>query len=1163
MMEPTLSAAALHTILIVDDTPANIAVMVEALESHAFQVVVAQDGEEGLRRADFVKPDLILLDVMMPGLDGFEVCRRLKADTGTRDIPVIFMTSLTETEDKVSGFRAGGVDYVTKPLQIDEVIARVNTHLNLRFMRLRLAEQNEQLQAYREGLEQQVAERTAELRETNRQLREEIGERERVEAALRGSEQKYRMLAEHLPDVVVRYDLDCRRVFINPAYYRETGILLGLAQDKTPKEIWRPTNISPEEYQAKLQQVMATGEATDILLEYPGPDGQLVTNAVRVVAESGPDGAVIGALTIGRNITAIKRHEHLEQARLRIFERLAQGAPLEEVLDLVMAYVEKARPDFLGSIMLVDADGKHLLSSAAPSLPADFTAAINDIEIGEGAGSCGTAAWRGQTVITEDVRTHPYWTPYKHLALKAGLLACWSEPIFDSAGKVLGTFGIYLRQPGQPTEDEMELVRRASHLAAIAIERKRAEELLWESERQYRTLVEDSPDVITRYDLDCRRVYVSGAYQQMHGRPPSTVLGKRPTEIWGSPSMSPAEFEQRLQQVINTGNRAEIELEWTTPEGEYVCHWMRAVPEYDREGRVVSVLSITRDVSEARRAEKALHLHEQELRSLVENTPDTIARYDRHCRRIYANPRMLADLGAPLEEALHKTPTEFPGGESAAAYEQRIQQVLACGKSEDFELAWKTGDGKQVVSYIRLTPEFGMGGEIVSVLAVGRDITEIDEYRQSIHHLAFYDTLTDLPNRALLADRIQQTIADASWHGYQFGLVLLDLDRFKEVNDTLGHSVGDALLREAASRLLECVRIYDTVARLGGDEFAILLPQVREGDDLAVIARKIIEVFQQPFNISGKELFISASIGIALYPSDSAEIDALFKYADSAMYHAKKKGRNNFQFYAKELTARSAERMALEAALRKAGKNQELEMYYQPQVDLASGRIVGAEALLRWKRKEGSMVTPDKFIPVAEESGMIVGIGEWALLAACRAAVEWNRDLTIPFKVAVNLSTRQFIQNDLLDSVRRILAETQCRPEWLKLEITESLLLEDSAEILAILEAFDKMGLAISIDDFGTGYSALSYLNRFPVSQIKIDRSFVRDIPDNQDKAELVKAMISIAQALHLELVAEGVETRKQAEYLNAHGCLIGQGYLFGKPMPHAAFTAHLAEGCR
>lgn len=406
---------------------------------------------------------------------------------------------------------------------------------------------------------------------------------------------------------------------------------------------------------------------------------------------------------------------------------------------------------------------------------------------------------------------------------------------------------------------------------------------------------------------------------------------------------------------------------------------------------------------------------------------------------------------------------------------------------------------------------------------------------------------------------MQQTIVEAARQNYRFGLMLLDLDRFKEINEALGHDTGDLLLCAITERLLQCIRTSDFIARLGGDEFAIIL-QVCENDDLATMAGKLIKLFEQPFQVSDREMFISASIGIALYPIDSTDIDTLYRYADLAMYHAKKLGRNNFQFYIRELTLRSTERMALEAALRYACNNRELELYYQPQVELISGRIIGAEALVRWNPQEGCMVTPDKFIPVAEESGLIIGIGDWVLLNACQTAVKWNSKRSTPFKIAVNLSTRQFLQNDLLGTVQRILQETQCKPQWLKLEITESLLLEDSREILEVLNALDAIGLALSIDDFGTDYSALSYLNRFPVSQIKIDRSFVRDIPADQDKSELVKAMISISQALHLELVAEGVETYEQADYLKTHGCLIAQGYLFGKPMSQALFEAFLAK---
>lgn len=725
------------TVLIVDDIPTNLGVAVECLEANGYRVVIAQDGEEGLSRAALVQPDVILLDVMLPGADGFEICRRLKAGAATVGIPVIFMTALTGADDKLAAFDAGAVDYVTKPLQAAEVVARIDTHRKLSNMRRQLQAQNQLLQLHRQQLEREVAARTAELSASN-----------------------------------------------------------------------------------------------------------------------------------------------------------------------------------------------HLLAA--------------EIEV-----------------------------------------------------------------------------------------RKRAEAALQTSERQFR--------------------------------------------------------------------------------------------------------------------------------SLVENTPDTIARYDLDCRLIYANPRLIEELGGCESCLLNRTPAEFPGGEAANAYQQVILQVLVDAEPNDFEFSWTNSGNRFVVSQIRLTPEFDADGRVVSVLAVGRDITEIDQYRRSIHRLAFYDTLTHLPNRALLVERMRETVAEAAQFGYRFGLMLLDLDRFKDVNDTLGHGMGDLLLCAAAERLVRCARSFDMVARLGGDEFAILLPQLRENDDLAGTAAKIVKAFEQPFQISGREMFISASVGIAVYPSDSADIDALFRFADSAMYHAKNRGRNNFQFYVRELSARAGERVIMEAALRHARANGEFELYYQPQVELAGGRVIGAEALIRWRRHDGSMVTPDKFIPVAEDSGLIVGIGEWVLKTACETAVAWNSGRGDAFKIAVNLSTRQFLQNDLLATVRDILDQTGCRPEWLKLEITESLLLDDGGGVLDTLNAFDAMGLVLSIDDFGTGYSSLSYLNRFPVSQIKIDRSFVSDIPAAEDKAELVKAMISIAQALNLELVAEGVETAEQAAYLERHGCPVGQGYLFGKPMPRAEFEPWLA----
>jgi PAS domain S-box-containing protein len=469
----------LPTILIVDDTPANIGVVAENLEAHGYRVLVAQDGEEGLQRADFMHPDLIMLDVMMPGIDGFEVCRRLKKEAKTRDIPVIFMTARTEVDDKLQGFKAGAVDYVTKPLQIDEVIARVETQLSLSALQKRLATQNSQLQRYREQLEQRVAERTAELSDNNQRLRREIQERKQAEqqALMMG------FALDHVREAAYLCDENFRFIYVNEEACRALGYsreeLLTMSVFDIDPDL---TTVGAEQLKSSVDVTLAH----TIVRRHKTKDGHIfpVEIFVSIFEYQGKKASI----SLARDITERKKFEAQEQIRLRIFERIAKGAEQDEVLGLVVNYVEQSFPDCLSSIMLLDEEGKHLLSAVAPSLPQDYTDAVNGVAIGDGVGSCGTAAWRGETVITEDIDTHPYWTPFKHLALGAGLRACWSEPIFSAAGQVLGSFGIYRRVPGKPGEDEVELVRRACHLAAIAIERKQTEHDLDQSRNQLRGL---------------------------------------------------------------------------------------------------------------------------------------------------------------------------------------------------------------------------------------------------------------------------------------------------------------------------------------------------------------------------------------------------------------------------------------------------------------------------------------------------------------------------------------------------------------------------------------------------------------------------------------------------------------------------------------------------
>ena len=527
---------------------------------------------------------------------------------------------------------------------------------------------------------------------------------------------------------------------------------------------------------------------------------------------------------------------------------------------------------------------------------------------------------------------------------------------------------------------------------------------------------------------------------------------------------------------------------------------LRSLPQSGQDGST-SWHGFMHDITERKRMEEELISREYESRTLIENSPDNISRYNSEGLRVFVNPAFGMMVEGGREALLGKKPSEYPGGVNAGAYEAKILEIFATGESAEFELRWPGRDGREICSHVRLIAERDSSGEVATVLAVGRDITDIHSYRQKIHQMAFYDTLTALPNRFSFNERLKRMLAEATWHGQQEVVMLLDLDRFKVINDTMGHPAGDELLREAAHRLTDCVRGDDMVARLGGDEFAILLPGVPSGTDLGRIAGKILDAFRMPFVLAGKEVFVSSSIGIAVYPEDSNSADDLIKHADSAMYLAKRSGRNNFRFYSKELTVLASERFALESELRRAVERNELELYFQPKVWLADGAMIGSEALLRWNHPQRGMVPPDQFIDIAEDSSLIVEIGEWVLREACKTAQEWNAPTMPLHKVAINLSARQFQSGDLVETVSRILEETNCQPEWIELEITESMLLDEHGEVLEILNRFQAMGIAIAIDDFGTGYSSLSYLARYPINTLKIDRLFVSSIAVDTHRA--------------------------------------------------------------
>jgi len=462
-------------------------------------------------------------------------------------------------------------------------------------------------------------------------------------------------------------------------------------------------------------------------------------------------------------------------------------------------------------------------------------------------------------------------------------------------------------------------------------------------------------------------------------------------------------------------------------------------------------------------------------------------------------------------------------------------------------------------------------GSITRLSGTIQDVTEIKEAEERIRHLAYYDAITGLPNRQFFIERLQQALVHAKRYQRLLGLLSLDLDQFKRINDTLGHSAGNELLLSVSQRLSDAVRAPDTfahegketifghdmastVARLGGDEFSLLITELTHYHDAAKVARRMLEELRKPFRVAKQEVFVSVSVGLALYPLDGDDAETLIKNAGAAMHFAKDQGRDNYQFYSRAMNATALEKLSMEAQLRRALERDELLLHYQPKIRPATGEIVGLEALIRWEHPELGLVSPAQFIPLAEETGLIVPLGEWVLLNACRQNQDWQRLGYPPVHVAVNIASLHFRQGTLGQSVATALQKSGLHPSWLELEVTESMLMDSAETTLATLSTLKGMGVRLAIDDFGTGYSSLSYLKRFPLDTLKIDRSFVKDLPHDAEDAAIAKAIIAMAHSLKLEVVAEGVETAEQLAFLQQHGCDLVQGFLFSKPMAAAAF---------
>ena len=570
---------------------------------------------------------------------------------------------------------------------------------------------------------------------------------------------------------------------------------------------------------------------------------------------------------------------------------------------------------------------------------------------------------------------------------------------------------------------------------------------------------------------------------------------------------------------------------------------------------------VRRSLSRLQGSYRALAESEALYESLVQVMPQCLYRMDRESRITFANRALERHLGKPREAILGHSPREVYPADLAAKYRQDDLRVLQ-GETLNLIEEMVSLDSEQRKRYIEIvkTPTYAPDGSINGIQGIFWDITARKSAEEQIEYLAHHDPLTDLPNRVLLRDRFLQAQGQAARSANRVAILFLDLDHFKLVNDTLGHPIGDRLLQAVAERLRRGVRETDTISRQGGDEFVIVLPELADPESAGSIAGKLMEQMHEPVRVNGHRLNVTFSLGIALYPDDGDDFDTLMKKADTAMYSAKEAGRNTLRFFTAAMNVEAAARLKLQNRLQRALEKEELVLYYQPQFDLASGRILGAEALLRWRDPERGLVPPGEFIPVAEDTGLIGPIGEWVIGEACRELRRWHEAGATDLTMAVNLSPVQFRRSRLVEIAARALQENRLPAECLEFELTESLLIREDAAILETLTALKGLGVKLSIDDFGTGYSSLAYLKRFNVDKLKIDQSFIRELCSNPDDEAIVSAVITMARQLRLRTVAEGVENAEQATMLRRFDCDEVQGFLFGRPMPAADFQALLGH---
>ena len=672
------------------------------------------------------------------------------------------------------------------------------------------------------------------------------------------------------------------------------------------------------------------------------------------------------------------------------------------------------------------------------------------------------------------------------------------------------------------------------------------------SELRFRSLFERMPAIAVQgYSTERRVIFWNAASERLYGFPAEEAQGHLLEEL-----IIPPEMRGGVKVAIADW----LERGVAIPPGELFL--MRKdgsrVPVYSSHALLENALgekeiySLDVDLSALKQAEAKVRLSE----AVFNDSAEGIMVTDADNRIVSVNEAFCRITGYMTGELIGKTPNMLSSGRhNYGFYAGMWRNLLESGRWHG-DILNRKKNGEIFPAWLAISAVEDEAGDISHFVAILSDYSEKRAFEERLEYVANHDALTGLPNRVLLQDRAERAIARAARDGSSVALVMVDLDRFKVINDSLGHAVGDRLLLAVVERLQACLTETDTFCRQGGDEFILLIPEDVATELLGCKLQHLLTELARPFELDGQGLIVTASMGVALYPGDARNVDELLLKAETAMYHAKDAGRNAFRFFAEQMNADAHERFALQTRLSGAVERDELLLHYQPQVDLRTRRITGAEALVRWRDSELGLVAPARFIPVAEESGLIIPIGEWVLREACRQVQEWRRAGLPDMLIAVNMSALQFKRSDPVETVRQVLDETGLPAHCLELELTESILVEDANAILETLKRLKALGVQLAIDDFGTGYSSLAYLKRFPIDKLKIDRSFVRDVVEDADEAAIVHTIIQLGKNLKMTTLAEGVETEAQLAFLRVEGCREAQGFLFSKPLAAEDFCA-------